>query len=250
MALADDSSPVFVARAMNAFGSMFIDMREGRRRRFPATADLAGATITPASSRAPSGSSAPATAPTFRTMDSCTRWCGSQAAFRRRASLTSAAATGLRRSCWRRRIRKRRSGVSTSTRPRSRPLVPAPTEAGVANRTTFEVADAKSYSGAFDLICFFDCLHDMGDPVGAARYARRAPRSRRHRLARRTVRARRPCDEHDRQSDGRAALHRVGFDLYAEFALAGGRARPRRAGRRSTAACRCSNRLASAASAG
>ena len=44
-------------------------------------------------------------------------------------------------------------------------------EAGVADRTTFEVADAKSYAGTYDLICFFDCLHDMGDPVGIARYA-------------------------------------------------------------------------------
>ena len=45
-------------------------------------------------------------------------------------------------------------------------------EAGVADRTTFQTADAKSYPGQFDLICFFDCLHDMGDPVGIARYAR------------------------------------------------------------------------------
>jgi SAM-dependent methyltransferase len=45
-------------------------------------------------------------------------------------------------------------------------------EAGVADRTTFEEADAKGYDGTFDLICFFDCLHDMGDPVGIARYAR------------------------------------------------------------------------------
>ncbi len=36
----------------------------------------------------------------------------------------------------------------------------------------FEVADAKSYVGSYDLICFFDCLHDMGDPVGIARHAR------------------------------------------------------------------------------
>jgi len=36
-------------------------------------------------------------------------------------------------------------------------------------------ADATSYSGRdFDLIAFFDCLHDMADPVGAARHARRA----------------------------------------------------------------------------
>jgi SAM-dependent methyltransferase len=45
-------------------------------------------------------------------------------------------------------------------------------EAGIAERTEFEVATAKSYEGKFDLICFFDCLHDMGDPVGIARYAR------------------------------------------------------------------------------
>lgn len=44
-------------------------------------------------------------------------------------------------------------------------------EAGVANRTSFAVADATGYDGTFDLICFFDCLHDMGDPVGIARHA-------------------------------------------------------------------------------
>jgi SAM-dependent methyltransferase len=45
-------------------------------------------------------------------------------------------------------------------------------EAGVADRTTFDVASAKEYPGSYDLICFFDCLHDMGDPVGTAAYAR------------------------------------------------------------------------------
>lgn len=45
-------------------------------------------------------------------------------------------------------------------------------EEGVDERTSFEVADSKSYEGNFDLICFFDCLHDMGDPVGIARHAR------------------------------------------------------------------------------
>ncbi|MBV9600706.1 MAG: methyltransferase domain-containing protein [Chloroflexi bacterium] len=45
-------------------------------------------------------------------------------------------------------------------------------EAGVSDRTHFELATATSYNGTFDLICFFDCLHDMGDPVGIARYAR------------------------------------------------------------------------------
>jgi SAM-dependent methyltransferase len=45
-------------------------------------------------------------------------------------------------------------------------------EAGIDDRTNFEVAGAKEYPGTYDLICFFDCLHDMGDPVGAAAYAR------------------------------------------------------------------------------
>lgn len=46
--------------------------------------------------------------------------------------------------------------------------------AGVTN-VEFEVADAVSYPGkSFDLIAFFDCLHDMGDPVGVSRHARDA----------------------------------------------------------------------------
>lgn len=46
--------------------------------------------------------------------------------------------------------------------------------AGSAN-ARFEVADAASYAGKdFDLIAFFDCLHDMGDPVGVSRHAREA----------------------------------------------------------------------------
>jgi len=45
----------------------------------------------------------------------------------------------------------------------------------IENRVSFEVASAISYSTeGFDLICFFDCLHDMGDPIVAARHARRA----------------------------------------------------------------------------
>jgi SAM-dependent methyltransferase len=42
-------------------------------------------------------------------------------------------------------------------------------EAGVADRVTFEVGSAKTIERqGFGLICFFDCVHDMGDPVGAA----------------------------------------------------------------------------------
>jgi SAM-dependent methyltransferase len=45
-------------------------------------------------------------------------------------------------------------------------------EAGVESRVHFQVARAADYPpDGYGLICFFDCLHDMGDPVGAARYA-------------------------------------------------------------------------------
>jgi SAM-dependent methyltransferase len=49
----------------------------------------------------------------------------------------------------------------------------AAVDAGVSDRTSFDVASAADFpGGGYDLVCFFDCLHDMGDPVGAARHAR------------------------------------------------------------------------------
>jgi SAM-dependent methyltransferase len=46
-------------------------------------------------------------------------------------------------------------------------------EAGVGDRARFEVAPAAAFTGRdYDLVTMFDCLHDMGDPVGAARHAR------------------------------------------------------------------------------
>ena len=48
-------------------------------------------------------------------------------------------------------------------------------EAGVADRVSFEVASASAFTGTeFDLVATFDSLHDMGDPVGAARHVRSA----------------------------------------------------------------------------
>jgi SAM-dependent methyltransferase len=45
-------------------------------------------------------------------------------------------------------------------------------DAGVADRVHFEVASAQTIPNKqFDLVAFFDCLHDMGDPVGACRRA-------------------------------------------------------------------------------
>jgi SAM-dependent methyltransferase len=47
--------------------------------------------------------------------------------------------------------------------------------AGVGDRVRFEVADATGFTGRdYDLVTMFDCLHDMGDPVGAARHVRDA----------------------------------------------------------------------------
>jgi SAM-dependent methyltransferase len=44
---------------------------------------------------------------------------------------------------------------------------------GVADRVAFEVATAQSFDGeGYDLVCVFDALHDMGDPVGAAAHVR------------------------------------------------------------------------------
>ncbi|WP_402467613.1 class I SAM-dependent methyltransferase [Isoptericola aurantiacus] len=47
--------------------------------------------------------------------------------------------------------------------------------AGVSDRVTFVEASADAFEGSgFDLVTMFDCLHDMGDPVGAARHVRSA----------------------------------------------------------------------------
>jgi SAM-dependent methyltransferase len=48
-------------------------------------------------------------------------------------------------------------------------------DAGLQDRTQFEVGAASAFPGSgYDLITMFDCLHDMGDPVGAARHVRQA----------------------------------------------------------------------------
>jgi SAM-dependent methyltransferase len=46
-------------------------------------------------------------------------------------------------------------------------------EAGLGGQVTFEVASAQTFAGGpYDLVTSFDCLHDMGNPVGAARHIR------------------------------------------------------------------------------
>jgi 2-polyprenyl-3-methyl-5-hydroxy-6-metoxy-1,4-benzoquinol methylase len=46
-------------------------------------------------------------------------------------------------------------------------------DAGLSGQVTFDVASAQTFDGGpYDLVTSFDCLHDMGDPVGAARHIR------------------------------------------------------------------------------
>ena len=171
MALADDHSPVFVARAMNAFGSIFIDFEK-----------VASAFR---------GNGALSWGDHHHCLFSGTEWF-----FRTgyRANLTTQWIPALEGVEAKLQAGARVADVGcghgasvvvmASAYPKSKFFgfdFHAPSietshkraqEAGVAGRTHFEVASAKSYPGEYDLICFFDCLHDMGDPVGAARYAR------------------------------------------------------------------------------
>jgi 2-polyprenyl-3-methyl-5-hydroxy-6-metoxy-1,4-benzoquinol methylase len=171
MALADDSSPVFVARAMNAFASMFMDMSK-----------VASAFR---------GNGAMAWGDHHPCLFSGTEWF-----FRTgyRAYLTTTWIPALEGVEAKLKAGARVADIGcghgasvvvmASAYPKSKfhgfdfhpPSVETSkkraAEAGVGDRTTFDVATAKNYAGQFDLICFFDCLHDMGDPVGAAKYAR------------------------------------------------------------------------------
>ena len=44
-------------------------------------------------------------------------------------------------------------------------------DAGLTDRVRFEVGTAQDFAGRYDLVMFFDCLHDMTDPAGACRHA-------------------------------------------------------------------------------
>jgi cyclopropane fatty-acyl-phospholipid synthase-like methyltransferase len=54
-----------------------------------------------------------------------------------------------------------------ATRVRSTPARKRAADAGLSGRVRFETAAATTFDGHYDLVCFFDCLHDMGDPTGA-----------------------------------------------------------------------------------
>jgi len=171
MALADDTSPVFVARGMNTFGSMFSDIEKIKD--------------------AFRGDGALAWGDHHSCLFSGTEWF-----FRTgyRAHLPTEWLPALDGVVDRLRAGGRVADVGCghgasivamaeafpeaeytgidSHEPSVRTAGERVREAGVDQRVSFQVADAKSYTGTYDLICFFDCLHDMGDPIGAARHAR------------------------------------------------------------------------------
>ena len=171
MALADDGSPVFTARAMNAFGSMFMDI-EKIKAAFTGDGGLAWGDHHPCLFKGTewffrTGYRAHLPAEWIPALD------GVEAKLHAGARVADI-------GCG--------HGASVITMveayPSSRfwgfdyhaPSIETARQranaAGANDHTTFEVAGAKEYPGTYDLICFFDCLHDMGDPVGIAAYAR------------------------------------------------------------------------------
>ena len=75
--------------------------------------------------------------------------------------------------CWRRRIRNRSSSASTTMTSPSK----LPVNRGKRRRisVSFEVSQGKEYPGKdYDFVAVFDCLHDMGDPIGAAAHVRQS----------------------------------------------------------------------------
>ena len=107
-------------------------------------------------------------------------------------------------------------------------------EAGVEDRITFEVASAKDYPGSgYDLVCVFDCLHDMGDPVGRLGACAADTQRGRHVDDCRAVRQRPSRGEP--QPRWSRFLRRLDCDLHAGVARPGGRSRVGGAGGRGAA---------------
>ena len=107
-------------------------------------------------------------------------------------------------------------------------------DGGVADRVTFAQATRHDYPGQdYDLICFSDCLHDMGDPVGAARHAYQALKPDRTVLLVEPLPGSPPGEQHPGRT---AVLRSLDIHLYAEFAVPRGRLGVGRSGRRSATA--------------
>ena len=77
--------------------------------------------------------------------------------------------------------RLERSSAPTTTRPRSRPRAAPPSAPASPTACASRSRRRDAFAGGpYDLACMFDALHDMGDPVGAARHVRSAAAPRRH----------------------------------------------------------------------
>ena len=171
LALADDRSPVFVARAMNAFGSMFLDI-EKIAAAFRGDGALSWGDHHECLFRGTewffrTGYRAFLTSSWIASLDGVHAKLEAGARVADVGCGHGASAIVLAEAYPRTRVfgfDAHAPSIETSKRRAS--------EARVADRVEFAVATATSYPGKYDLICFFDCLHDMGDPVGAARYAR------------------------------------------------------------------------------
>ena len=101
---------------------------------------------------------------------------------------------------------------------------------GVSANTQFEVAMASDFPGKdLDLVTFFDCLHDMGDPVGAARHVRADAEAGR-KLDDRRARGRRSAGGQS-QSGQPDVLCGLDDDLHPDLARPAGRRGARGAGR-------------------
>ena len=203
-----------------------------RRASAPATAS-AGTSTTMTCSRAPSASSGPATRANLvddwlPALDGVGREARARREGRRRRlrarRLDDPHGQGLPDS--------RRSSASTTTSPS---IEPARAAAKRGRRRRPRAASRSprprtSPGAGYDLVCVFDCLHDMGDPVGAARHVREALAAGRHLAGRRAVRRRQRRGEPE---PGRPDLLRgLDDDLHAGVAEPGGRAGARRPGRR------------------
>ncbi len=170
MALADENSPVFVARGMNAFASMFLD-KDKIAAAFKGDGQLGWAQHDPCLFKG--------TEWFFRTGYRAylpTQWLpaldGVEPKLRAGAAVADiGCGHGASVIVMAQAYPNSRVWGFDFHPPSVETAAARAAEAGVAEQATFEVADAQGYEGQFDLICFFDCLHDMGDPVGTARYA-------------------------------------------------------------------------------
>ena len=222
MALADDTSPVFVARGMNAFGSMFMDMQKIAAA-FRGNGALSWGDHHPCLFCG--------TEWFFRTgyraylhdrVDPGARRRRGEAQGRRARRRRRLRPRRVGRGDGRRLSRTRRSAGSTSTRRRSRrPRAGRRGGGGRARRLRGRDRDRLPGRVRPDLLLRLPARH--GRP-GRRRPARpRAPAARRHGAAGRAVRPRPAAAEHRREPDGGPDLRGVVVRLHAELAVAGGR---------------------------